>query len=138
MKGPNLVVVMVLMSHEPSGSGLEKFNNVWYMYCNKGCGWNCTHTSSFHSTFTSNWSSVPSALPATQPYHQKIAKEERKGLPSTFPNIPLVNHHSTVLSSNGLVILDKNKLLTVCEHHEHAVTHPTVAAFLSDLKKMLN
>jgi hypothetical protein len=32
---------------KPSGSGVEKFKNMWHMYCGKGCGWNCTHTSAF-------------------------------------------------------------------------------------------
>ncbi len=41
-------------------------------------------------------------------------------------------------SNNGVVPLDKSKLLAVCEHHEQAVTDPTVAAFLSNLKKLLN
>jgi hypothetical protein len=34
-------------SQKPSRSGVEKFNNMWYMYCGKGCEWNCTHTSAF-------------------------------------------------------------------------------------------
>ena len=47
-------------------------------------------------------------------------------------------HSSTVPSSNHMVSLNKNKLLAVCECHEHAVADPTVTAFLSDLKKLLN
>ena len=123
---------------KPSGSGVEKFNNVWHMHCNKGCGWNCTHTSGFHSAFTSNPSSFPAALPASHPYHQKIAKEHHQGLPPPPPNVLPVNHTSIGSSSNEFVSLDWSKLLAVCEHHERAVADPTVAAFLSDLKKLLN
>jgi len=53
-------------------------------------------------------------------------------------NVPLVGHPSTGLSSNGLVSLDKDKLLAVCECHEHVVADPRVTTFLSDLKKLLN
>jgi hypothetical protein len=67
-----------------------------------------------------------------------IGKEQCQGLPSPPPCIPPVNHPSTVLNSNGLVTLDTSKLLAVYEHQEHAVADPTVAAFLSDLKKLRN
>ncbi len=87
---------------KPSGSGVEKFNNVWHMHCSKGCGWNYTHTSGFHSAFTSNPSSFPAALPASHPYHQKIAKEHHKGLPPSPPNVLPMNHTSAVPSSNEL------------------------------------
>ena len=108
------------------------------MHCSKGCGWNCTHTSGFHAAFTSNPSSFPAALPVTHPYHQKITKEHHQGLPPSPPNVLPVNHTSAGPSSNGLISLDKGKLLAVCEHHKQAVADPTVAAFLSDLKKLLN
>jgi hypothetical protein len=125
--------------HKPSGSGIEKFNNVWHMFCSKGCGWNCTHTSGFHAAFTSNPSSFPSALPATHPYHQKIAKEKRQAGIVSSPSLAASSAPASVNSSNsGVVPLDKSKLLAVCEHHERAVIDPTVAAFLSDLKKLLN
>ena len=124
---------------KPSGSGIEKFNNVWHMFCSKGCGWNCTHTSGFHAAFTSNPSSFPSALPATHPYHQKIAKEQRQAGIVSSPSLAASSASPSINSSNsGVVPLDKRKLLAVCEHHERAVTDPTVAAFLSDLKKLLN
>ena len=125
-------------SQKPSGNGVEKFNNVWHMHCSKGCGWNCTHTFGFHSAFTSNPSSFPAALPASHPYHQKIAKEQQQRFLLPPPNAIPANHTSTGTSSNGFVSLDRSKLLAVCEHHERAVADPTVAAFLSDLKKLLN
>ncbi len=108
------------------------------MHCSKGWGWNYTHTSGFHSAFTSNPSSFRAALPASHPYHQKIAKEHQQGLPPIPPNVLPVNHTSTGPSSNGFVLLDRSKLLVICEHHERAVADLTVAAFLSDLKKLLN
>ena len=54
-------------NQKPSGGSVDKFNNVWHMYCSKGCGLNCTHTCSFHSAFTSNALSFPSTLPAPPP-----------------------------------------------------------------------
>ena len=108
------------------------------MHCNKGCGWNYTHTSGFYSAFTSNPSSFFAALPASHSYHQKIAKEQHERVPLTPPNVLPMNHTSTGPSSNGFVSLDRSKFLAICEHHEKAVADPTVAAFLSDLKKLLN
>jgi hypothetical protein len=103
------------------------------MLCNKGCGWNRTHTTGFHAAFTPNPSFFPAALPAAHPYHQNIAKEQNKFLPRPMPGIPPVNQAST-----GSSYLDEKKLVALCEHHERMVTDPTVAAFLSDFKKMLN
>ena len=31
-----------------NGSGGDKFDGVWHMMCNKGCGWNKKHTAIFH------------------------------------------------------------------------------------------
>jgi hypothetical protein len=75
-------------------------------------------------------------LPVTHPYNQRIAKEQQHGLPQPPPSVPSVNGPSTSFSNNGS--LNKNKLVALCEHHEHMVTNPTVADFLSDFKKMLN
>jgi hypothetical protein len=124
-------------SQKPSGSGVEKFNNVWHMFC-KSCGWNCTHSSGFHAAFSSNPSAFPSALPATHPYHQRIAKEQRQTLPPPLPTLPPVANPTTGPNTLGMVSIDKTKLLAVCDRHERMVADPTVAAFLSDLKKMLN
>jgi hypothetical protein len=118
---------------QPGNSGVQKFNNVWHMLCNKGCGWNCTHTTGFHSAFTANPSSFPAALPAAHPYHQKLAKEQHSQPPPPPPAISSVNQ-----ASAGSSPLDKKKLVALCEQHERMVTDPTVAAFLSDFKKMLN
>lgn len=109
------------------------------MYCGKGCGWNCTHTSCYHAAFTSNPASFPSALPVTHLYHPRIEKEQyhTRLIPHTSNNSP-VAHSSIVSSSNSMLSLDKSKLLAICEQHEHVVAHPTVAAFLCDLKNLLN
>jgi hypothetical protein len=107
------------------------------MFC-RSCGWNCTHSSGFHAAFSSNPSSFPSALPATHPYNQQIAKEQRQNLPAPPPTIPSAANPSTGPNTLGMVSIDKAKLLDVCEHHERMVADPTVAALLSDLKKMLN
>jgi len=124
---------------KPSGSSIEKFNNIWHMYCSKGCRWNCTHTSGFHAAFTSNPSSFPSALPPTHPYHQRIAKEQRQAGLVSSPSLAASPATASIGSANSATFpIDKSKLLTVCEHHERVVTNPTVAAFLSDLKKLLN
>lgn len=40
-------------------------------------------------------------------------------------------------SSNVLISLEKGKCLAVYEHHESAVTKPTVPVLLSDLIKLL-
>jgi hypothetical protein len=124
-------------NQQPLGSGVAKFNNVWHMFC-KSCGWNCTHSSGFHAAFSSNPSSFPAALPATHPYHQQIAKEQRQNLPVPPPTIPSATNPCTGPNTLGMVSIDKAKLLDVCERHERMVADPTVAAFLSDLKKMLN
>ena len=80
----------------PGGSGVQKFNNVWHMLCNKGCGWNRTHTTGFHAAFTPNPSFFPAALPAAHPYHQNIAKEQNKFLPRPMPGILLSTKHLLV------------------------------------------
>ena len=113
-------------------SGVEKFNNVWHMLCNKGCGWNCTHTTGFHSAYVTNPSFFPAGLPPSHPYHQRIAKEQQQ---NQTPPPPSVIHSANQVAST---VLDKKKVVALCEHHERMVTDPTVAAFLSDFKKMLN
>ena len=85
-----------------------------------------------------NPSSFPSALPATHPYHQRIAKEQRQNLPPPPPTVPPSTSPSTGPNTLGMVSIDKSKLLDICERHERMVADSTVAAFLSDLKKMLN
>ena len=119
-------------SKQHGSSGVEKFNNVWHMLCNKGCGWNCTHTTGFHSAYVINPSSFPAGLPPSRPYHQRIAKEQQQNQP---PSPPSVIHSANQVAST---VLDKKKLVALCEQHERMVTDPTVAAFLSDFKKMLN
>ena len=57
------------------GNGVQKHNNMQHMLCNKGCGWNTTHTTGFHAAFIANPSACPDALPPTHPFHQKVTKE---------------------------------------------------------------
>ena len=51
-----------------NNSGLSKFDGVWHMHCNKGCGWNKTHTTKFHGKFKATPPAYPSMLPPQHPY----------------------------------------------------------------------
>lgn len=126
-------------NQKPSESGVEKFNNVWHMYRGKVCMWNCTHTLAFILHSLSIRCLSPLLFQLLIIIIRRLQKEQHQGLsPPPSPSVPSVGPPSIDHSSNGLISVDKGKLLAVCKHHKHALAHPIVAAFFSYLKKMLN
>eukprot|EP00956_Cyclotella_meneghiniana_P039536 scaffold173548_cov23-Cyclotella_meneghiniana.AAC.1 len=113
------------------GDGVQKINNVWHMVCNKGCGWNTTHTTKYHGAFTPNPSAYPTALPSTHPYHLKVAKDNHGVSPTISPS---TSPSSSCPLTSNLITIDKAKWMALCDHHERNVTDPSLASFFSLLQ----
>jgi hypothetical protein len=72
------------------------------------------------------------------PIISKLPRSSARHFLHHLLHLPPVANPSTGPNTLGMVSITKTMLLAVCEHHERMVADPTVAAFLSDLKKMLN
>ncbi len=131
-----------------TGHGVKQFNNVWHMLCNKGCGWNTTHTTGFHRQFLATPSAYPAALPPTHPYQVLVAKSGGPAPPTATPpaqiqtpSIPSTNRivarSSLTLTKNQLVI-NYTKWKSFLDHHKRTSENAKVAALCSLLKELLN
>ena len=121
--------------------------------CNKGCGFNTSHTTGFHDTWAACVkNNQPSTLPATHVFQKKmvaasgtvtqVASNNGGGNQSPPPIIsgtdpaPVCGlHHmvAAVLASQYAV-----QPKSICEHHKNAVSYPELSSFVSDLHKAWN
>ena len=100
--------------------GIANFNGDWMMKCNRGCGWNYTHTSKFYNKWKSNPSTF--ALPGIHPYHLKIlvlggggggAKPSDITIPQTHASCNIAN--SGTVSILGTWSLDQDAIKTALD-----------------------
>ena len=129
-------------ANEDTGNGLKQFDSVWHMLCNKGCGWNKTHTTGWHKRFLANPLAYPSALPATHPYSQLTQQQLP---PSNTSPTPVPSSSSTQGSSMSSItfganemVIDKTKWKSVLEEHEGNSQSADVAALCGLLEELLN
>jgi hypothetical protein len=124
-----------------STMGIANFNGDWMMKCNRGCGWNYTHTTKFHNKWKSNPSTF--ALPGTHPYHLKTSVSGGGGgvKPS---NIPVAQSDASrtaantgTVSSLGSWSLDRDAVKTALEAEIRNTPSGEVAAALEAFAKAL-
>ena len=109
--------------------GIECINNVWMMKCNKGCGWNTTHTSKYCDKFKRNGASF-STLPATHPYWA-FSKKAHHGAAATGSTIPPAG------SSDGSQSNMSNCMISMINDQITQTENSEVASFLSENKNSL-
>ena len=130
---------------EPGANGgVHEFNGVWHMLCNKGCGWNKTHTTGFHNQFLTNPSAFPAMLPAEHPYSRATRSSTTPKIPPTS-QVPAGASGSTggtvassITLSENQVVIDKAKWTSVLDQHERTTESADVAALCGALKELLN
>ncbi len=112
------------------------------MLCNKGCGWNATHTTGFHKSYVATPSAFLAALPPEHPYFM-VAKQSTP--PPPAPPTTVNQQSSSVDSSvtsppstSTTAVFDKSKLASVLDHHECTLSSSKVAALCGALCKLLN
>ena len=108
--------------------GVECINNVWRMKCNKGCGWNTTHTSKYCDKFKRNGASF--SVPASHLYWT-LSKKAHPGAAATGSFIPPTGSSdgSQSTMSNCMIFMINNRI-TQTENSE-------VASFLAEMKNSL-
>ncbi len=125
-----------------TGHGVKAFSGVLHMLCNKGCGWNKTHTTGFHKQFLVAPSTFPAALPATHPYCVLVAKNgghiKSSGSNVSPPPPPLSSAASSLTLTENQMVIDKSKWRSVLDHHERTSENAKVAALCTSLKELLN
>ena len=98
------------------------------MKCNKGCGWNTTHTSKYCDKFKRNGASF--SLPAMHPYWA-LSKKAHHGASVTGSTIPPAGSSDGSQSTMSSCMISMiNDWITQTESSE-------VASFLSEMKNSL-
>ena len=119
------------------------------MLCNKGCGWNLTHTSGFHKQFLATPSAFPAALPDTHPFKILVAKSNGSSpvppppptpptqLPASLTNSSSGTGASSLTLTENQMVIDKSKWKSVLDYHERTSENAEVAALCTSLKELL-
>ena len=76
----------------PGHHGVAKIGGEWLCHCSKRgadgepCGWNRTHTTSYHGRWMEDPSSFPNAMPRAHPFHRMKGTSNGGGVPKTPSN----------------------------------------------------
>ena len=120
--------------------GIAQVNGRWMMLCNRGCGWNTTHTTHFHNKWKSNSSTF--VLPPSHPFHLKSSASGGGGgvTPAPAPPVPEVHPPtgSPVSSSLGSLSLDCDAIKSALEHEIRTTPSTEVAAALEAIANVLH
>lgn len=122
------------------GSGVAFMGGRWLCHCNKGCGWNDTHTSGFHDRWNKNPGSF--SLPATHEFTRRCAEGTPGGGASSGGDAnggtAGAAQRGAQQQANGFLSEAKAKrLAATCEKHKALVSDPEISSLLADLHKEL-
>ena len=121
--------------------------------CNKGCGFNSSHTTVFHDTWAACVkNNQPFTFPDTHVFQKKIAVSSSTVLQvasnhlggtqapppingGTDPDSVSVLHHMGAAVISSQYAVQKNY---VCEYHKNYFYDPELSSFIADLQKSCN
>ncbi len=108
--------------------GVKYINGVWMMKCNKGCGWNTTHTTKYCDEFKRNGASF--AVPPLHPYWalSKKAHPSASATGSTIPSSGSSAGSQSTMSDRMISLI--NKQMTQTENSD-------MVSLLAELKNCL-
>ena len=135
-----------------SNNGVQIVDGKWMCLCNKGCGFNKSHTTGFYDTWAACVkNNQPFTLPATHVFKKmvsgsntvpQVASNNGGGTQypppinvGTSPDLVVSLHHMGDAVPDSQYSVQKK---AVCEHHKNYVSDPEISSFISDLQKACN
>ncbi len=95
-----------------ANQGVECINGVWMMKCNKGCGWNTTHTTKYCNELKRNGASF--SVPPLHLYWalSKKAHPSASATGSTIPSAGSSDGHHSTMSDRMISLINRQMTQT--------------------------